>query len=175
MQKRFVLSSTSNCSQHGFSLIEVLVALFVLSIGLLGLAGLQTLGLKFNTQSYQRTQAVLNAYDIVDRIRANAGGIAVGVYDNIGITVPAPGLPLNPDCGAVTPCDNTQMADYDIAQWKNSLTELLTQGKGAVCRGVLTADFTGCAVDPAGNTSFQVGVQWFENDIPMRLAVEAQL
>lgn len=174
MQKRFVLSFTSNCSQRGFSLIEVMVALLVLAIGLLGLAGLQTLGLKFNTQSYQRTQAVLNAYDIVDRIRANAGGIAVGVYDDIGITQPPPGLPLNPNCGAVT-CDNTQMADYDIAQWKNSLAELLTQGKGTVCRGVLTADFTGCAVDPAGDTSFQVGVQWFENDIPMRLAVEAQL
>ncbi len=172
MQKRFVLSFTSNCSQHGFSLIEVLVALFVLSIGLLGLAGLQTLGLKFNTQSYQRTQAVLNAYDIVDRIRANAGGIAVAVYDDIGIDAAPPGSP--PDCGAIA-CDNTQMADYDIAQWKNSLAELLTQGKGTVCRGVLTPDFTGCAVGPAGNTSFQVGVQWFENDIPMRLAVEAQL
>jgi len=172
MQKRFVLSFTSNCSQHGFSLIEVLVALFVLSIGLLGLAGLQTLGLKFNTQSYQRTQAVLNAYDIVDRIRANAGGIAVGVYDDIGIDAAPPGSP--PDCGA-SACDNTQMADYDIGQWKTSLDELLTQGKGAVCRGVLTPDFTGCAPGLAGTTSFQVGVQWFENDIPMRLAVEAQL
>ncbi len=145
--------------------------MLVLAIGLLGLAGLQTLGLKFNTQSYQRTQAVINAYDIVDRIRANAGGIPAAVYDDIGINAP-PGSP--PDCSA-TICDNTQMAGYDIAQWKNSLAELLTQGKGAVCRGVLTADFTGCAVDPAGNTSFQVGVQWFETDIPMRLAVEAQL
>lgn len=172
MPKRFVLSFTSNCSQHGFSLIEVLVALFVLSIGLLGLAGLQTLGLKFNTQSYQRTQAVLNAYDIVDRIRANAGGIAVGVYDDIGIDTPASAPPAN--C-AVVSCPNANMAAYDISQWKTSLTELLTQGKGAVCRGVLTADFTGCAVGPAGNTSFQVGVQWLENDIPMRLAVEAQL
>ncbi len=175
MQKRFVLSFMSNCNQRGFSLIEVMVTLLILAVGLLGLAGLQTLGLKFNTQSYQRTQAVLNAYDIVDRIRANAGGIAMGVYDDIDVTVPAPGLPLNPDCGAVTPCDNTQMADYDIAQWKNSLAELLTQGKGTVCRGVLTPDFTGCALDPPGSTSFQVGVQWFENDIPMRLAVEAQL
>jgi type IV pilus assembly protein PilV len=172
MQSLSPASVTRPRRQRGFSLIEVMVALFVLSIGLLGLAALQTLGLKFNTQSYQRTQAVLNAYDIVDRIRANSGGIAAAVYDNIGIDAAPPGSP--PDCGAIA-CDNTQMADYDIGQWKASLDELLTQGKGAVCRGVLTADFTACAVDPAGNTSFQVGVQWFENDIPMRLAVEAQL
>ncbi|MFQ5760266.1 MAG: type IV pilus modification protein PilV [Acidiferrobacterales bacterium] len=170
MPKATIFSASRK--HHGFSLIEVLVALLVLSIGLLGLAGLQTLGLKFNTQSYQRTQAVLNAYDIVDRIRANAGGITAAVYDDIGINAAPPGSP--PDCGAID-CDSTQMADYDVAQWKNSLTELLTQGRGAVCRGVLTADFTGCAVGPAGDTSFQVGVQWFENDIPMRLAVEAQL
>ncbi len=172
MQQRSIFLFTSKRRQRGFSLIEVLVALLVLAIGLLGLAGLQTLGLKFNTQSYQRTQAVLNAYDIVDRIRANASGIAATVYDDIGINAAPPGSP--PDCGAIT-CDNTQMADYDVAQWKNSLAALLTQGKGAVCRGVLTPDFTGCAVDPVGETSFQVGVQWFENDIPMRLAVEAQL
>ena len=171
MQKRSIFSLVSTRSQRGFSLIEVMVALLVLAIGLLGLAGLQTLGLKFNTQSYQRTQAVLNAYDIVDRIRANSSGIAAAIYDNIGINAAPPG---SPDCSAVD-CDSTQMGDYDVTQWKNSLTELLTQGKGAVCRGVLTADFTGCAVDPAGQTSFQVGVEWFENDIPMRVAVEAQL
>lgn len=171
MQKRSIFSLVSTRSQRGFSLIEVMVALLVLAIGLLGLAGLQTLGLKFNTQSYQRTQAVLNAYDIVDRIRANSSGIAAAIYDNIAINAAPPG---SPDCSAVD-CDSTQMGDYDVTQWKNSLTELLTQGKGAVCRGVLTADFTGCAVDPAGQTSFQVGVEWFENDIPMRVAVEAQL
>ena len=178
MQSLSTSSVTRRPRQRGFSLIEVMVALLVLAIGLLGLAALQTLGLKFNTQSYQRTQAVLNAYDIVDRIRANSGGIAAAVYDNIGIDAAPPGSP--PDCGAIA-CEVSDydlaafLADYDIGQWKASLDELLTQGKGAVCRGVLTADFTNCAVDPAGDTSFQVGVQWFENDIPMRLAVEAQL
>ncbi|HLE93281.1 MAG TPA: type IV pilus modification protein PilV, partial [Sulfuricaulis sp.] len=58
--------------QHrGFSLIEVLVALLVLSIGLLGLAALQTTSLQYNTGSYFRTQATFLAYDIIDRMRAN--------------------------------------------------------------------------------------------------------
>lgn len=151
--------------QRGFSLLEVLVALLVLSIGLLGLAALQTMGLKFNTQSYQRTQAVLNAYDIIDRIRANPAGMATGGYDNIGLTAAAP---TPPTC----PCTPAQMATYDVAQWKASLTQLLTQGKGAVCRGTLDTSWT-CTV--TGGTNFQVGIEWTENDLPMRMVVEAQL
>src|SRR5690606_3260878 len=58
--------------QHGFSLIEVLVALLVLSVGLLGLAMLQIEGLKHNTDAYYRTQATVLAYDIIDRMRANS-------------------------------------------------------------------------------------------------------
>ncbi len=55
----------------GFSLVEVLVALLVLAIGLLGLAALQAQGLRFNHDAYVRTQATNLAYDIVDRMRVN--------------------------------------------------------------------------------------------------------
>ncbi len=156
---------TQRRRQRGFSLLEVLVALLVLSIGLLGLAALQTMGLKFNTQSYQRTQAVLNAYDIIDRIRANPAGMAAGSYDDIDISATAPTLPT-------CPCTPAQMADYDIAQWKASLVQLLSEGRGAVCRGNLDATWN-CTV--AGGTNFQVGIEWKENDLPMRMVVEAQL
>jgi type IV pilus assembly protein PilV len=157
-------------AQRGFSLLEVLVALLVLSIGLLGLAALQTMGLKFNTQSYQRTQAVLNAYDIIDRIRANPAGMAGGNYDDIGIAATPPTLPT---CGTAPGCNPAQMADYDVAQWKVSLAQLLTEGRGAVCRGDLAADLSTCTV--AGGTSFQVGIEWKENDLAIRMVVEAQL
>ena len=53
-------------SQRGFSLLEVLISLAVLSVGLLGLAALQTVGLRINHDSYQRTQATIMAYDIAD-------------------------------------------------------------------------------------------------------------
>lgn len=152
---------------RGFSMLEVLVALLVLSVGLLGLAALQTMGLKFNTQSYQRTQAVLNAYDIIDRIRANPNGILTGGYDDIGKNDAVPTLPT-------CPCSPAQMANYDIAQWKTSLTGVLTQGKGAVCRGTLNAAMDTCAVVP-GSTRFQVGIEWMENDLTMHMMVEAQV
>ncbi len=170
MQNLSTSSVTLRPRQRGFSLIEVMVALFVLSIGLLGLAGLQTLGLKFNVQSYQRTQAVLNAYDIIDRMRANPVGVAAKQYDKILLTE-TPDVP-NPNC-SVTDCNGTEMAAYDIDQWLASLGNLLTQGDGVVCKGTLTADLSDCTA-VAGNT-FQVGLQWRENDLPFRIIVEAQL
>ena len=151
---------------HGFSMLEVLVALLVLSVGLLGLAALQTMGLKFNTQSYQRTQAVLNAYDIIDRVRANPSGILTGSYDNIGKDDTPPSLPT-------CPCSPAQMANFDIAQWKASLSSLLTDGKGALCRGTLD---TALACTPVvSSNNFQVGIEWKENDLTMRMIVEAQV
>ena len=152
---------------RGFSMLEVLVALLVLSVGLLGLAALQTMGLKFNTQSYQRTQAVLNAYDIIDRVRANPSGILTGSYDNIGTTDTPPSLPT-------CPCSPAQMADFDIAQWKSSLATLLTEGKGALCRGTLDPSTLACTPVVSSN-NFQVGIEWKENDLTMRMIVEAQV
>jgi type IV pilus assembly protein PilV len=165
---RATISSVSR-KHHGFSLVEVLVALFVLSIGLLGLAALQTTGLRLNHQSYQRTQATLEAYDIIDRIRANPAGMTAGVYDNIDLSP----NPSAVDCMAAG-CDTTQMADYDIGQWKASLTSLLSKGQGGICRGTLTLSPYACAVNP-GATVFTVGVTWVEQDLTMNLTMEAQL
>lgn len=145
------------------------MALFVLSIGLLGLAGLQTMGLKFNTQSYQRTQAVLNAYDIIDRIRANPGGLAAGNYDDIDVSYAPPAVTC---LGA--PCDTTQMADYDIGEWKASLGGLLSQGQGGICRGALTLNPYSCVVDTT-ITQFMVGITWVEHDLSVGMMVEARL
>ena len=83
-----MISIDTRSAMEGFSLIEVLVALFVLSIGLLGLAALQTTGLRFSHQSYERTQATLQAYDIIDRMRTNKSGTGDTVnttYDNVSL------------------------------------------------------------------------------------------
>jgi type IV pilus assembly protein PilV len=62
--------------QRGVSLVEVLVASVVLSIGLLGLAGLQAGGLKVGQSSIYRSQAAQLAYDLIERMRVNAGHAA---------------------------------------------------------------------------------------------------
>lgn len=65
----------SGCDS-GFTMIEVLVAVIVLSVGLLGLAGLQATGLRNNHSATLRSIASLQAYDIADRMRANQGPLA---------------------------------------------------------------------------------------------------
>ncbi len=59
----------SRARNTGFTLIEVLVTMIIMAIGLLGLAGLQLAAMKSNYSAYQRTQAVIAAYDLIDRFR----------------------------------------------------------------------------------------------------------
>ncbi len=142
---------------HGFSLVEVLVALFVLSIGLLGLAALQTTGLRFNHQSYQRTQAVMLSYDIIDRIRANPVGINNGDYD----TVPGGPAGAYPDCMA-GPCTPAQMAAYDIGVWKDAVRAQL----GA------SGDASIATLAPPVRT---ITISWQESYVSMLMSIDADL
>jgi type IV pilus assembly protein PilV len=149
---------------RGFSLMEVLVALLVLSIGLLGLAALQTTGLKFNHQSYERTQATLQAYDIFDSIRANKNNNSVTntTFDSVALNA----QPGTTNCASVT-CTDNEMAQYNIRQWNIANNNLLPEGKGAICRGTFTG--FNCTV---GGAVYRVAIQWKENDVDMRLDVE---
>ncbi len=111
-------------SHHrGYSLLEVMIALAVLSIGLLGLASLQVQGMRFNTDSYLRTQATILAYDIIDRMRANTVGSDAGAYclDVAAPTDPCEtnAVPTANTCGdTATGCTSAaELARYDISRW----------------------------------------------------------
>lgn len=73
----------NNLSKHhsGFSMIEVLVAVLVLAIGLLGIAAVQTAALKNNNSALQRSQATMLAYFMMDAMRANRSVAIIGSYD----------------------------------------------------------------------------------------------
>lgn len=84
--------SLSGRAQHGFSLLEILIALLILAFGLLGLGLLQTMNLRFTKSADQRTQAVNLASDMLDMIRANrsqigAYAMTAGAFSSV--TVPA--------------------------------------------------------------------------------------
>jgi len=102
----------------GFTLIEVLIAVLVLSIGLLGLAALQTGALRVGQKAELRTRAVLAASDMVERMRANPAGTAAGVYD-----LPRNRLPRH--TGA------TGAALTDLVAWRAELARL-PGGQGAI-------------------------------------------
>jgi type IV pilus assembly protein PilV len=115
-----------NKHQSGFSLLEVLVAIIVLSLGLLGLAGLQAASLRNNQIAYYRAIATQQTYDMADRIRANQAGVAAGAYNNLAAIIPA-----DPDCVTNT-CTPALMATADQSQWNNNNARMLPAGAGTV-------------------------------------------
>jgi len=100
------------CRASGFTLVEALVALVVLSIGLLGVAALQFTSLKANHGSATRTQAVYLVYDIIDRMRANPASANNHDYD-IGF--------------GDTPTGTT-IAKTDLIAWRQNMTQSLPGG-----------------------------------------------
>ena len=136
-------------------MLEVLIALAVLSIGLLGLAALQSVGLRIGHDSYQRTQATMLAYDMADRMRANPTGVAAGKYDNVTVSTAG-----GNDC-VLTTCTTDQLADYDIKSWHAELVAKLAQGQGTISA-------------PSGSVR-TITVLWSENDLPMKLKILVQL
>jgi type IV pilus assembly protein PilV len=100
--------------QPGFSLVEVLVAVVLLSVGLLGLAGLQASGLRVGMSSIHRSEAAQLAQDMIERMRANAAN--AGSYSlALGDAAPA--------CASVAACD--------LRDWRLRL-QSLPAGTGAV-------------------------------------------
>lgn len=113
------------CRQsRGLTLVEILIALLVLSIGLLGLAGLQTMSLKFNTSAYHRTQATALAYDMADRMRANRQAALNNEYNT------AFGEPQV--CGV--PGGGGSLPEQDLDAWRNELACRLPESTAAIQR-----------------------------------------
>jgi type IV pilus assembly protein PilV len=119
------MKSTTGISRtraRGFTLVEVLVALVVLSIGLLGIASLQLSSLRWNHGASKRSQATLLAYDILDRMRANGTAARSDEYSG--------GTP-----GTV--------ATADLNMWRSNITATMGAGAtGQVSRAAGTTTFS---------------------------------
>jgi len=100
--------------ETGFNLLEVMIALVVLAVGLLGLAALQNFSLKATHQSYQRTQATFLIHEIFDRMRANSSAITAYVRPTYTDTV------AGPNC-ALTVCTPATLALYDLQEWTTAM------------------------------------------------------
>jgi type IV pilus assembly protein PilV len=108
-------------------MLEVLITVLIISVGLLGIARLQTAGIRFNHVSYLKSQAALQAYDMADRLRENQQGVRAGAYDNLS------GSTSDPGCIA-TACAAGELAQYDHYDWNLANTALLPAGQGSVAR-----------------------------------------
>ena len=104
--------------QSGFSIVEVMVALVVLAVGMLGIAGLYVTTLRTSGSAISRMQAVNLASDMADRIRANR--FAGQTYED--------GPAVNNGCvgqEAANDCEPVAMAQNDLFVWQRQLRDLL--------------------------------------------------
>lgn len=118
--------------EGGFTLIEALVAIVIVSIGLLGSAWLQIHSVRTTQNAYLQSQAAAITGDLADRIRANPDGERLGAYDSIDTA----NLPADPDCIDVG-CTPAQLAAEDVREWAALVTggsALLPSGSGTVSR-----------------------------------------
>ena len=102
--------------QTGASMIEVLVALFILSIGLLGLAMLQGKTMRVNTDAMMRSQATLLANEIIESMRTNTLGADAGLYQ----ATSKPSV-----CGSCTDSNGALTANRDLISWYDAQTQML--------------------------------------------------
>lgn len=164
-------------SQSGATLIEVLVTVMLLSFGLVGLAGLQYNGSKFNHGSYLRSQGTALAYDQLDRMRSNLAACPrpdeagqpcghltafANAYDG---TLGAP----NVACQAALPvAAAVASAAAETNQWKGCIQNVLPAGQGQVSRVAPNAPYVDqCGITHAASpiASFIIEVNWAETRI----------
>lgn len=120
----------------GFSLIEVLVALIVLSVGLLGIADMEALALSSTGTAARRSLAAIEAASLGDSMHVNRSywDTASGADITISGAQVTQGLPVSPapTCAGGTQCDAPNLASYDLQQWADSLDKLLPDDVGTV-------------------------------------------
>ena len=119
----------------GFTLLEVLIALLVLSIGLLGLAMLQTRALSCNVSSTYRAQATNLSPFIIDSMRVNQVAALAGQYNS---TIPSP---LTSCVSTVSSISGT-IAAQDLLVWRNLMACTLPSGTGSITQITNTNTFT---------------------------------
>jgi type IV pilus assembly protein PilV len=141
--------------QSGFTLIEVLVAFFILSIGLLGVVALIVQSKMSQHQAVQRTRAVALADEMIERIRINPAQIAT--Y-NIGLNPVGANTEAeepSPNCATNT-CTPQQLAVHDLWSWEQALQGQSATINGEAADGLITP--RGCIVFQPAATRQRTGV-----------------
>lgn len=138
--------------QQGFTMFEMMIALLILSVGLLGIAGLQTRGQQFNHVAYTRTQAVFLAYDVMDRIRNNTDTISGnGNGDDGGYVINCTnvGQTVDNECN-LNQCTPARLVTYDVTNWCIAVGRALPEGSATL-------------VWTAATRQYAINLQWLED------------
>lgn len=153
--------------QRGSTLFEVLISVLVLGIGILGVGAMQAHSLSSNHTASMRSQAVALSQDMADRMRANLISVRAADPDNYATVTPT-----KRDCraiyrdsvvGAPVVCTPKQLAEDDLFDWLDQVSNRMPEGAGTVCIDSTPDDGTSAApaCDAAG-TVYAIKVFWTE-------------
>jgi len=144
--------------QHGFTMIEVLIAIFIFAIGFLGAGALQMASLQSNQNNMYRTQAIFLANEIADQMRTNLTASKNGTAFNNINTATITTTTVNNCKSLDTGCNANDLASNSLIEWSknfksvNGVPAILPNGSGTITRS-------------ATNTNnFEIKIQWNERD-----------
>ena len=135
--------------ERGITMVESLVALVILSVGMLGIAGLYVTGIKAGRSALLRTQAVNLASDMADRIRANRRAVTAYDMDEYA------GAPTDQGCIG-NDCTSAELAEDDLFRWQAAI-EAALPGRPLALADVQVVD----GVAPAADR-YAISVIWHE-------------
>ena len=182
MHRQLICASRKLCTHActGATLIEVMVALVILSIGLLGLASLQLSGISDTSNSEKRTQAAILANDLVERMRTNPAAVTAGDYyaalnnPNIDCLSPPANYCEDQNGTAASTCSSQQMANFDAYSVYCNAQRLLQNGSITV----QCTDSTGVAKACNATVFRTVTVSWVNQtdngSVPKNLTLTVQ-
>lgn len=142
--------------QRGVSLIEIMVAVFVLSVGVLGVVGLQMTAKRANYEAVQRATATSLAQDIIERMRANAA--VLSTYSNLGAGRTLTGTTMAATACTAN-CTQAQLAQYDLYEWEQAINGVTSQKAGTNTGGLSLP--TACITGPNGGSgTYSIVIAW---------------
>ncbi len=124
-------------TQKGATMIEIMISILIFSVGLLGIASTQTLGLTNTQSALNRSYATQLSYELVDIMRLNRAVTNLGnangnIFVGFNSTV-TPGLATNGDCiDESKACDTLAMATDSLARWEERMEGTLPEGQASI-------------------------------------------
>jgi type IV pilus assembly protein PilV len=157
--------------EYGFSLIEILIAVFVLALGVIGAAGMQLMSLRTTQQSAFQTAALQLASEMADKMRANASQMKLSDAQNPflavnykSVTDPVP-EPPSKQCYTAQ-CSSDELAGFDIYELQQKVKDMLPAGRVVICRDAHPWDESAKALawdcDDTGDASVVIKLGWQE-------------
>lgn len=130
---------------QGTTLVEVLVALLLLAVGLLSGSAMQLSSLRARHESALLSTAMQLAASMAERMRANSAQLQLPDADNPYLGLDYQAGPIDepggaPACLGDTACSAAQLAQFDIAEWKQQLLKDLPGARLRICRDALAWD-----------------------------------